>query len=281
VRAIALAGLLAATALAGDARALPLAAAVTESRGGAVVLPPVARGADLEEHLGARLPVDLAFTDEAGRATTLGAALGGQPALLTLAYYHCPSLCGLVLRGLARSLAEARAPLGDGVRAVTVSIDPEDRPADAKRAQGTALSDAGKPAAADAWPFLTGPADASRALADALGYRYAFDPATRQYAHPAVVFAITADGRVARVLYGATIPAADLRLALLEASEGRIGDVRDRVLATCFRFDPTSRRYALAIRAVFRGGGALVLASAAALAVVLARRERARRRRGR
>jgi protein SCO1/2 len=263
--------------LATPSQALPAGAALGARGGSVAAVPKAAQQVDLEEQLGRRLPLDLTFTDESGRSVRLGDALGGRPAILTLAYFRCPSLCGLVLRGVGRGLGQLGFTLGDRVQALTVSIDPRDGPTEAARAQATALRDAGQPGKTSGWPFLVGREPEIRALADAVGFRYAYDQATDQYAHPAAVFVVTPDGRVARVLYGVRPSALDLRLALVEAGEGRIGTIADRVLLTCYRYDPTTRRYGAAVRTFFRLGGAVVLAAVGGLVGVLARRERSRR----
>jgi protein SCO1 len=236
----------------------------------AAPLPPAVRDVDLEERLGGRVDPALGFTDMRGRPVRLGDYLsGGKPVLLVLAYYRCPMLCGLVLHGLVDGLKELSFTLGEEYRVLTVSFDPRDRPEAARAKRDSTLAGLGAPADTAEWPFLVGAEPQDRALADELGFRYAYDPATDQYAHPAAIFALTPDGRVSRYLYGVSFPPRDLRLALLEAGEGRIGTIVDRVLLTCYHYDPTSRRYGPYILGFLRLGAAVIMTAVALLVVLL------------
>lgn len=270
MRRAAMAALLSALLLAGgvpaaaDPSAAPLSAA---------------READLEERLGGRVRGELAFTDMEGRPVRLASSFdGARPVILVMAYYRCPMLCGLVLKGIAGGLAGLDLRLDEDYRALTVSFDPRDTPEAAARKREGAIAAFGGPAGAFAWPFLVGSEAEGRALADDLGFRYAYDERTDQYAHPAAAFVLTPDGRISRYLYGVAFQPRDLRLALIEAGEGRIGTIVDRVLMTCYRYDPASRRYAPYFLGFVRlGGGATVALVSIALAV-LWRRERRRKR---
>jgi protein SCO1/2 len=247
--------------------------------------PAAVTSADVEEHLGAKLDGSLAFTDSEGRRVRLGDVFSGEkPVLLVLAYYHCPMLCGLVLRGTAQGLSELGWTPGREYRVVTVSFDPRDTTAAAREKRQSTLAGLGRAAPSPGeWPFLTGDEASIRSLADTLGFRFAYDAHVDAYAHPAAIFALTPDGRVSRYLYGVEFSARDLRLALTEAGEGRTGSIVDRVLLTCYRFDPASRRFGPYITGFMRVGGALILATVLGLvgALFLAeRRRRARDRRG-
>lgn len=215
---------------------------------------------DIDEHLGARLPLDSAFTDEAGNAVHLRDYFrDGKPVVLVLAYFRCPMLCDLVLRGVADTASRQPKVLGRDFRALTVSIDPKDTPASASLKQHGLLQAMNRLDAAKAWPFLVGDEANIRKLADSVGFEYSYDPKTDQYAHPACAIVVMPDGRIARYLYGVTFRPFDLRLALDDAARGRVGGIVDRVLLTCFRYDPATRRYAWAVRGVLRGGAALTL----------------------
>jgi protein SCO1 len=223
----------------------------------AIALPPLARDVDIDEHLGAPVPLDLPFSDESGREQPLRAHLGNdKPVLLILAYFRCEMLCDLVLRGVVDSLVKAEMQPGRDFRAVTVSIDPHDRPAQARLRKTALLQTLNQPQAE--WPFLVGEKASIERLADRLGFRYVYDPNSDQYAHPAAVFVLTPDGRIARYLYGVQFRPLDLKLALAEASRGKVGGIVDRVLLTCFKWDPASRRYGFVVSGVMKGGGALV-----------------------
>ncbi|XXX82556.1 SCO family protein [Sorangium sp. So ce134] len=235
------------------------------------------RGVDIEEHLGRPVRRDLAFTDMDGRRVRLGDYFAdGKPLLLVLAYYRCPALCGLVLRGAVEGLKLLPYRLGEQFHALTVSFDPRERPAAASQKRAVTLSGLGADARAPEWPFLVGDEAATRALAEDLGFRYAYDQATDQYAHPAAVFVLTPDGRISRYLYGTEFSARDLRLALLEASRGEVGTIVDRVIMTCYRFDPASRRYGPFLLGFLRLGAMAILSTVGGLLAVLWWRERRR-----
>jgi protein SCO1/2 len=246
--------------------------------------PPLVASADVEEHLGARLDRSLSFKDTEGREVRLGDVFtGDRPVLLVLAYYHCPMLCGLVLRGAARGLSDLGWTPGREYRVLTVSFDPRDTTEAGREKRQSTLTGLARPLASPGeWPFLTGDEASIRSLADTLGFRFAYDPRVDAYAHPAAIFALTPDGRVSRYLYGVEFPARDLRLALTEAGEGRTGSLVDRVLLTCYRFDPASRRFGPYIAGFMRLGGAVILLAVVGLVGALAvadRRRRARERR--
>jgi protein SCO1/2 len=217
-------------------------------------------GASLDERLGSAVPRDVELTDHRGRATTMGELLDGErPVVLVLAYYRCPMLCGLTLQGLATAVRELDGGLAGEYLLVTASFDPRDGPADAERARATTLEAAGLPATGDAWPFLTAAPEHSQRLAEAVGFHYAWDARTEQYAHPAVTMVLTPDGTVARYLHGFRPPPLDLRLSLVEAGRGRVGGVAEQALVTCYRYDPASRRYGFHVLGFLRIAGTLVL----------------------
>lgn len=237
-------------------------------------VPAATEGVGIEEHLGAQLPLDLRFRTAAGQPVRLGDALrGDRPTVLVLAYYHCEMLCSLVLRGAAASMA-AEGGFGTRYRALTVSIDPRDTPADARVAQAAALAALGRTGAAADWPFLVGDAAASRALARGVGFQYRWDPATEQFAHPAAIFVLTPGGQVSRYLYGVQYPPERLGVAVQEAAEGRSGSSWDHFLTLCYHYVPALRRYGGLVSGMLRGGAALVLLAFGAGVWLLIRRVR-------
>ena len=245
-------------------------------------LPLAAPRVDIDEHLGQAIDKTLVFTRQDGARTELADYFSdGRPVLLILAYYRCPMLCGLVLRGAVEGLKKLDYTLGQDYRALTISIDPRDEAEAALHKQASALSALRQPDKTAAWPFLVGKAPASRALADALGFRYVFDPKTGEYAHPAVLVALTPDGRISRYLYGIDFSARDLRLSLVEAGQGKIGSVIDKVLLTCYRYDSKARRYDPYILGFMRLGSIVILAVIIGMLGILFRGERVRRRRDR
>jgi len=246
---------------------------------GALRPPPALSDVDIVEHLGSDLPRALAFTDPDGASVRLGDLLDGKrPLVLVLAYFRCPMLCDLVQQGVVSALRGSGLRPGRDVRAITISIDPHDTRGNARLRQTGLLTALGgaMPAPAGAWRVLTGQEPQIRALAAALGFRYVFDPASGQYAHPACAFVLTPDGRISRYLYGATFRPFDLRMAAVEAAAGRIGGVVDRVLLTCFRYDPSARKYGVYVIGVMRGGSAFVLLLFSLGMMALLRRDRER-----
>jgi protein SCO1/2 len=237
----------------------------------------------VDEKLGARLPLDLQLAGSDGRAVRLGDLFRpGRPVVLLLAYYRCPMLCDLVVAGLSKPLRELGWTPGRELQLVSVSVDPRDTRAAARLKQSAVLQALNRPDAASGWPFLVGDAAGVRALADAVGFRYAYDPASEQFAHPAVATVLTADGRVARYLYGVDFRLLDLRLAVAEAARGQVAaslaNLVDRVLLTCFRYEPSARRYGFYVSAVLKGGASLVISAVGVTLFLLARRDRRRTR---
>ena len=240
---------------------------------------PLAADVGVDEHIGAALPTELSVTDQSGRQAQLQTYLGrNKPILLALAYYHCPGLCDISLRELASRLRNLGWSLGADYRALTLSIDPHDKPpnAAAKRASVMNLLRSNAP---DEWPFLVAAQPAIEQLTKALGYRYAYDAPTHQYAHPAVSIVLTPQGTISRYLYGPTIEAQDLRLALREARAGRGGasSLIDRTVLSCFQYDPATHRYQWLILGVMRIGAALIACMLAVCVLIFIRRGRARR----
>ena len=229
-----------------------------------------------DQHLDTALPLDARFVDDTGRATTLGDALGGRPAVLLLDVYDCPNLCSIVRHGAFEALRQAGfGP--DDVRVVSISIDPRETPALAATRKVEDLAVAKGHVDPAAVRYLTGDAGAIARVAAAAGFRFAWDDTLRQYAHAAGLVVVTPDGRIARYLFGARFPAMGLRLALVEAAAGRIGSLADQVWLLCYHYDPVQGRYGLVVRDTLQlAGGALVVVLVGAVAIAL-RRERRRR----
>jgi protein SCO1/2 len=232
---------------------------------------------DIVESLNEPVPVDATFTDSEGRKVRLGELLGGEkPVILTLVYYECPALCGLVLGGLNKAVRNGGLELGRDYRAVTLSIDPRETPEMARERKRGHLQALGTPSQTGDWAFLVGEEAEVKKVADAVGFKYRYDVASRQYAHAAAVMVLTPEGRVSRYLYGFDFPPRDLKFSLIEAAGGRVGTSLDRVVLTCFKYDPNTRRYELYIFGFIRGGALLVFGALAAALAVFWRREHKR-----
>jgi protein SCO1 len=234
----------------------------------------ILRQVGVDEKLGAQVPLDLPFTDASGKKIRLGDYLRDGPVLLTLNYYTCPMLCPLTFRGLAATMAEVKdlSPSKD-YRIVTVSIDPAEIPeiVRAKANESHALVP-GLKDADSRWPFLYGDAAAIRRITEAVGYRY--KKVGTEFAHPSVEIILLPGGKVSRYLYGFEIAPRDFKLALLEASEGKIGAsyARNALLMYCFKYDPVGKKYMLYARNIMKAAGAITLILLAGLLAVLWRR---------
>ena len=239
----------------------------------------------VDERLGGQVPLDLPFRDTTGATVTLGDHVGGDlPVLLVLAYARCEMLCNVVLRGVVEAVRALPARPGRDYRLLLVGLDPRETVDEAIRKQAVLLGDAGlAPTDRSAWPYLLEqPGDGAAArLADALGFRYEWDPATRQYAHPAVVFVLTPDGRISRYLYGVRFALDELRLALADAAAGVLGTPTAETVLRCFRFDPAHDARRARIQRVIQAGALTVFLGLAAILVGLFAADRRRHRRPR
>lgn len=211
---------------------------------GPASLSPEERRVDVEEKLGARIATQIPFIDHEGNEVTLAKYFDGErPVLLTLNYYRCPTLCNVQLNELTKAFKILDWIPGDEhFRVVTVSIDPRENVALASDKRDVHLSALGKGKDVD-WSFLTGDAGSIRLLANQLGFRYAYDKSKDQYAHPPVIMFLSPDGKIARYIYGLSYKTNDLRFALIEASEGKVGTTVERVILSCFHYDSTQGRY--------------------------------------
>jgi protein SCO1/2 len=236
--------------------------------------PAAVKGVDVLERLGDRVPENSPFVDSEGRPFQLADVLHqGKPVILTLVYYRCPALCSLVLSGLTRSLRGLDLKLGEDYRVVTLSIDPTETSRMAAESKRGHLQAMGVDPLTQAWTFGTGNDPEIRSLAEALGFQYTYDEASKQYAHAAAIFVLSPDGKVSRYLYGIDFPTRDMRMALVEASQGKVGTALDRVLLTCFKYDATTRRFEPYVLGFIRIGASLVFFALATLLAVLWRQE--------
>jgi protein SCO1 len=239
-------------------------------------LPAELEDVGIVEHLGSRVDLDLEFVNESGRPVKLREYFAsGKPVLLTLAYYTCPMLCNLILNGETSALKEVPWTPGDQFEVVTVSFDDRDTPELARKKKANYLEMYGKPDA-NGWHFLTDYNENVKKLADQVGFHYKWDEQQEQFAHAAVIMFLTPDGRISRYLYGIKFSPRDVRLALTEAGEGKMGSTVDRLLLYCFHYDPSSKGYTLFAINLMRAGGALTVLILVFLIWRLLRRERLR-----
>lgn len=259
--------------------ALALVTAVARPAGAELPRPPQLAAANVEPHIGDRVPLDLQFVSTEGRRVTLGSLFDGKrPVLLVLTYVRCKMLCSLVLRGTLDAVRATPLELGRDYRVITVSIDPEEEAASAAARKRDILRQLGKGDAAD-WTYLIGAERPIRALADSLGFRYEYDPRTEQFAHPAVIFVLAPDGRIARYLYGFQYEPAIVAAALRAAGNGQVFEesIPEAVLG-CFRFDPALRAHRETIETYLAVGGTTVMVALLSSISLLLLWERRRRR---
>jgi protein SCO1/2 len=240
-------------------------------------LPPQLEGVGVEEKLGARIDLSLQFIAENGYPVPLSRFFNqGRPVLLNLVYYSCPMLCNLVLNGQTQALREVPWVTGHDFEIVTISINPGDTFALAQRKKQAYAESYGKSMAG--WHFLTDYQGNARKLAEQVGFRYRWDEASQQYAHLAAIMFLTPDGKISRYLYGVKFRPRDMRLALTEASQGKLAPTVDRLLLYCFQYDPSSRSYVLFAKNLMRLGGAATVLIFGAVLLSLWRQDLARAR---
>jgi protein SCO1/2 len=238
------------------------------------VPPAELKAVDVTEHLGERIPLDLIFTNDAGEKLPLKDYFkDGRPVVLVLAYYECPMLCTLVLNGVADALHDLDWTPGQNFQVLTVSIDSTETVALARAKRENLLAVVGKPGSENGWRFFVGDGAPIRTLADTVGFHYYYDQKLKQFAHPAVVMILSGDGRISRYLYGIEYKKQDLKLALLEASQGKIGTTLDRIILFCYHYNPEAKGYVLFATNLMKIAGILTVIAIAIFLFVLWRHE--------
>ncbi len=238
------------------------------------VKPAILQNVGIDQRIGQHLPLDLIFRDENGRTVRLGDYFGTRPVVIALAYYECPMLCTQVLNSMTGSLRTLSFNAGKDFDVLVVSIDPKDTFRLAADKKATYLASYGRPGTAAGWHFLTGTDASIKPLASAIGFRYAYDEDLKQYAHPTAIYIATPKGIVARYFMGIDFAPRDLRLALVEASNNKLGSVVDSVLLLCYHYDPTTGKYGAATLLAVLIGFIGTVASVLAFVFVSLRRER-------
>ena len=231
----------------------------------------------VDQLLDEQVPLDLVFQNETGERVRLGNFFGDRPVILTLVYYDCPMLCTMILNGVAESLNSLSFDIGDQFEVVTISFDPREGAELAAGKKRAYVSKYGRPGAEQGWHFLTGEEYAIKALAEAVGFRYKFDPATGQFVHASAIMVLTPGGKLSRYFYGVEYPSRDLKFALMEAATNRIGSPVDQVLLYCYHYDPSTGKYGLAIMNVIRVLGSATVLMILSFMFVMFRRDRRKR----
>ena len=240
-------------------------------------LPAGLEGVGIDQKLDQRVPLQLTFKDEYGREVPLSTYFQAKkPVILALVYYRCPMLCTQILSGLESSLKVLSFNPGQEFEVVSVSFDPKDTTETAAGKKQSILKRYNRPNTANGWHFLTGDAANIKALTDAVGYHYRYDPKTDQFAHASGIMIVTPDGRLSKYFYGVEYSPRDMRLGLVEASENKIGNPVDALLLFCFHYDPATGKYgAVAMNMVRFAGAAFALIGGMFLFVVFRRDFRA------
>lgn len=216
-----------------------------------------------EQHPGQQIARDLFFRDESGRAVRIGDFFSNRPVILVLGYYRCPMLCTMINDGLINALENLRASVGSDFNVVEISIDPNETATAAAERKALYLRRYGRRGTAEGWHCLIGDAGAITQLADEVGFRYAYDPQVREYAHPSGVVVLTPDARISRYVFGVTFDSTELRDALTAAKEGKFSSVLSQIFLLCYHYNPITGKYGVLILSVLRLASAAFVISLA------------------
>ena len=259
----------------GEARQAPgLPGAGPHERGvSSTTVPEQLKDVTFEQRLDTRLPLEARFRDENGRDVALGDFFGKRPVVLAFVYYSCPMLCTQVLNGVSSAVKVMPFVVGQDFDVVYVSFDPRDTAAAAAEKKAAQLADYKQTATASGWHYLTGDEASIRRLTNAAGFSYRWDEASGQYAHVSGVLVVTPDGRLSRYFYGVEYSPKELRMALVESSEGKVGSVVDQLLLYCYHYDPATGRYGVLAMNLVRLAGAVTLVLLVGFIWLMRRRE--------
>lgn len=230
----------------------------------------------IDQRLDEQIPLDLKFRDEQGKIVLLSEYFHSKPVILSLVYYRCPMLCTQVLNGMVETFKTMGFTAGQEFEIVTVSIDPSEQPDLAAEKKEQYVEAYGRPSVAAGWHFLTGEQASISALAKAVGFRYVYDEKSKQFAHAAGIMVATPRGKIARYLYGIEFGAKDLKFALMEAAQEKIGTPVDRILLLCYHYDPTTGKYGIVVTNMLKGGGILAVVILGSYMLINFRRDRRR-----
>ena len=226
-----------------------------------------------DQHIGQQISRDLTFRDAAKRRVALGDLRNTKPTLLVLGYYHCPMLCTLINDGLIESLQELPLNVGRDFNVINVSIDPNETPEVAAAKKREYLKRYGRAGAEAGWHFLTGDKEAIAQLANEAGFRFAYDPASHEYAHPSGFLVLTPEGKISRYFFGVSYEPKELRSALGSAARGENGSVISRLILLCYHYNPITGKYGTLVLAILRGLSIATVLGLAGLIVWLCRRD--------
>ena len=226
----------------------------------------------IRQNLNQQIPADLVFTDDLGRQVKLGDYFGQKPLILNLVYFTCPMLCGEELAGLESALRVLKFDVGKEFEVITVSFDPKDTPEAAAKKKEQILRRYKRSGAENGWHFLVGQQNSIDKIAKAVGFEYEYDAQTQQFAHSTAIMVLTPQGKIAQYYYGIDYPPKDLRLALVAASQEKIGNVVDELLLYCYHYDPEKGKYSATVMRILRLMGVATLLCLGMLFFVMIRR---------
>lgn len=235
--------------------------------------PPQLKGVGFRQRLNETLPLDATFTDDSGRTVALGQLFGKRPVLMAFVYYQCPMLCTQVMNGLSSALKVMPFAAGEEYDVVLVSFDPRDTPAVAAEKKAAHLKYWSAESDTASWHLLSGDEASIRQVTSAAGFTYQWDERTGQFAHVSGILVVTPDGRLSRYFYGVEFSPKELRMALVESGQGRIGSAIDELLLYCFHYDPESGRYGLMVMNLIRLGGVITIVAIGGFILLMRRRE--------
>ncbi len=253
---------------------VPKSGMMTKNGMPAGITPAELKKVAFDQNLGVQVPLGLPFRDETGRAVLLSQYFTGRPVVLALVYYECPMLCTQALNGLVKSLKVLALEPGRDYQVVTISFNPAETPAEAAEKKDQYLARLKRPGGSDGWHFLTGNEASIHLLTETVGFHYVYDASSRQYAHPTGIIVLTPEGKTSKYIYGIDYGPRDLRLALVEASDHKVGTPVDRLLLYCYHYDPASGRYGLVVLNLIRLGGLVTLASLGGFILLMRRHEK-------
>lgn len=233
------------------------------------------QGVTIDEHIGNMITPSTPFTDEQGKAVTLADFFDGKrPVLLNFVYYGCPNICTFLLNNLVTSLKSFPWTAGEEFQIVTISIDPREDAILARQKKEAYLEELGRPEFSNGWHFLTGTDASIQKITDEIGFRYHYDEEEQQYAHASALYTLTPEGKISRYLYGISFLPRDIRLALLEAADGKVGNLVDQFLLYCYHYDPKGRTYALMATNLMKLAGGATIGGVVIFLAALSRKKR-------
>lgn len=230
----------------------------------------------IDQRLNAQLPLETVLQDEDSNKVRIGQYFHGKPVVLAMVYYACPMLCNMTLNGLMSAMQQMPLEVGKDYEVVTVSFDERENPPLAKAKKANYVQRYEGKGAEQGWHFLTGNAVAVRKVAESVGFHYAWDSMTNQFAHAAGIMVLTPDGKVSKYFYGIKFNPRDLRLGLVDASDKKIGTAVDKILLYCYHYDPATGKYGPVVMNIMRLGAGVTILTLGMFVFVWLRREQRR-----